>query len=104
MHIDLSVPYAVRRDRAGIAGEQSHSPRQCGLSAMCFHIDKIAPPTDDLSDENRRAKHIKQLQERNLPFAREEIRCNQTGNDAAIDGKTAVPNADDPQKGLCDIL
>ncbi len=83
-----------RRSPAGGRLGDHHAPRQICGCAKGFSIDKIAPPADDLANEQPQGPHIQKGQDIEpvtiLP-AKEQHHQN-SHDDAAIDGEAPVPN------------
>ena len=65
------------------------------LSAMAFAVDEVAPAADRLPDQNIRQYDVQDLHERIAVLFCIVPGKQCTGYDAALNGQTAVPDADD---------
>ena len=74
-------------------GPQAHPPGKVSKIAEGFSIHKVAPAPDGLADEKSLHAAVRQRPERDLFTAAEDISRQKARNDAAVDGKAAVPDA-----------
>ena len=73
-------------------GVNPHAPRKVCGTAICLHIDKIAPPSHTLANEKAEHAHIRKGKKIELFYLTEYDQRQRCGDNAAINGQTAVPD------------
>ena len=68
-----------------------HSPRGIGICAVCLLVHIVSPATYALTDKQADSAHIEKIQNVNLSDLADYKRCEQTADNAAVNGKSAVP-------------
>ena len=71
-------------------GRPAHPPGQRGGAAEGLYIHKIAPPADELADEQTVYPQISEGQEADLSDLAEDQQHDDRGDDSPIDGKSAI--------------
>ena len=79
----------IRRGRR----PEPHAPGKLRRRAEGLSIHKVAPAANSLPNEKALHAAIRQRPERKLFAAAQDIRRQKARNDAAVDGKAAVPDA-----------
>ena len=70
-------------------------PRQIGRAAEGFLVEKVAPPTDGLSEHHRRRGDVEPAQDRQPPPVREPCADQRAHDQPAVHGEAALPHRDD---------
>ena len=82
---------------AGCAGfrqcfADDHAPRRRRRTAICFAVKEIAPSTQNLTNGNRRRKHIQHVHQFNFLEPAHGGNDNNAAQNTAVNRQTAVPN------------
>ena len=72
----------------GCAG---HAPGKGGVAAERLYIDEVAPASDALSDQQRRADEVEHRQYLHLAQLAEQSSDQKRADETAVDRKSAVP-------------
>ena len=72
--------------------QNSHAPRQSGFGAKGLHVHEVPPPSDDLTDHDRRTDQVRHLKEGQLLYLRHDDHAQGTADDTAVNGKAARAN------------
>ena len=73
---------------------QTHAPGKVGHAAERLTVHKVAPAADRLPDQKTHHAAVGHGPKTELADAAEDIGGQKACNDCAVDGKTAVPNAE----------
>ena len=74
--------------------DESHPPGQVAGAAVGLLVDEVAPSTHDLSDEQAHNRQVSHGQEGQLFIFAHHQAGQDTADDAAVDGQTAIPDGD----------
>ena len=100
MHRQIGVDdHALgHRDRAAhqvsTGGLAVHSPRQGGVAAKGLLIEEVAPAAAALPDEKAHSSQVEHGQHRHAPPLAGQTTEQKAANNAAVDGKAAIPDGD----------
>ena len=87
-------------------GLAAHAPGQVGHPAVGLHVHKVAPPADELADEQPVDPQVGEGQEADLPHMAEDEQHDGRRDDGPVDGQppVAVPEDGFPVQGTVHIL
>ena len=88
--VHIAVLQHLRRD-----GGPAHPPGQGGGGAVGLHVHKVAPPADELADEQAVDPQVGVGQKAELLFPAEDQQYDGRGDDGPVDSQAAVPVVDD---------
>ena len=92
-HVETPHTTAERTEPSCIDVQAPPSPPEhldC-LPAVGFHIDEVAPSSDDLTDHDGGGQQIEEFDKGDSSLSGKQEGCDKACDDAAVDGKSAVP-------------
>ena len=83
----------IRHDAGRIL--QAHLQKRIRDSAVRLAVHKVSPAAHKLADDDAHARHVEQDGSRNFLALRNDEQRDRAADDAAVDGKSALPDVED---------